>query len=175
MAHWAGMQQHYRKSPILNAVLRHEQGRSLFLRQYRDMLIAEKRRLEQRVEVLKGEITKQHRAIAGYRKLLELQQAQFQAKRDEYREEFRQKVEYSDMLSMQLTRQNSALDACRRDQTDLERFIQSIKDMMKQSLGIEDTDEIHKVRVLKVDEILAIYRDLCSAVKLHKVQREKST
>jgi hypothetical protein len=201
MAHWEGMQQHYRKSPILNAVLQHEQGRTLLLRRYRDMLIAEKTRLEQHVEVLTGEITKQHRAIVGCKKSLKLQQAQFQAKRDEYheetvsyresqtqqrecfeavlekyREELRQKVEYMDKLSMQLTREDSALDACRRDQTDAEGFIQSVKDLMKQSLGIEDTDEIHTVRVFDEDSgILAIYEVLYNAMKLHKVQREKST
>jgi hypothetical protein len=203
MAHWAGMQQHYRKSPILNAVLRHEQGRTLLLRRYRDMLIAEKTRLEQRAEVLKSEITKQHRAVVGCKKSLKLQQAQFQAKRDEYhdeiviykesliqqreyfeavleecREECRQEVEYSDMLCMQVTRRGSELDACWRDQTNKEVLIQSITDIMMETLGVKDTDEIYKMQVLTVDaqEILgALCVGLCSEVKLHKVQREKST
>jgi hypothetical protein len=203
MAHWAGMQQHYRKSPILNAVLQHEQGRTLLLRRYRDMLIAEKTRLEQRAEVLKSEITKQHRAVVGCKKSLKLQQAQFQAKRDEYhdeiviykesliqqreyfeavleecREECRQEVEYSDMLCMQVTRRGSELDACWRDQTNKEVLIQSITDIMMETLGVKDTDEIYKMQVLTVDaqEILgALCVGLCSEVKLHKVQREKST
>jgi hypothetical protein len=203
MAHWAGIQQHYRKSPILNAVLRHEQGRTLLLRRYRDMLIAEKTRLEQLAEVLKGEIIKQHRAIVGCKKSLKLQQAQFQAKRDEdhdeivsykesliqqrecfeavleeCREECRQEVEYTDMLSMQVTRRGSELDACWRDQTNKEVLIQSITDIMMETLGVKDTDEIYKMQVLTVDaqEILgALCVGLCSEVKLHKVQREKST
>jgi hypothetical protein len=203
MAHWAGIQQHYRKSPILNAVLWHEQGRTLLLRRYRDMLIAEKARLEQRAEVLKGEITKQHRAIVGCKKSLKLQQAQFQAKRDEHhdeiasykesliqqrecfeavleecREECRQEAEYTDMLSMQVTRRGSELDACWRDQTNKEALIQSITDIMMETLGVKDTDEIYKMQILTVDaqEILgALCVGLCSEVKLHKVQREKST
>jgi hypothetical protein len=203
MAHWAGIQQHYRKSPVLNAVLRHEQGRCLLLRRYRDTLIAEKTRLEQRAEVLKGKITKQHRAIVGCKKSLKLQQVQFQAKRDEYhdeivghkesliqqrecfeamleecREECRQEVEYNDMLSMQLTRRGSELSACWRDLTNKEVFIQSLTDIMMETLGVKDTDEVYKMQVLTVDaqEILgALCVGLCSEVKLHKVQREKST
>jgi hypothetical protein len=152
--------------------------------------------------VLRGEITKQHRAIVGYKKSLKLQQEQFQAKQNEcddemvsykesliqqrdcfetvlegYREEYRQEVEYNDMLSMQVTRRDSELDACRRYQTDIEEFIQMVTDMMKQALGIEDTDEIDKVRVFEVDTlgISEHHAVLCSKVSLHEIQREKST
>jgi hypothetical protein len=178
MAHWVGIQQHYRKSPILNAVLWHEQGRTLLLRRYRDMLIAEKARLEQRAEVLKGEMTKQHKAIVGCKKSLIQQRECFEAVLEECREECRQEAEYTDMLSMQVTRRGSELDACWRDQTNKEALIQSITDIMMETLGVKDTDEIYKMQVLTVDAqgiLGALCVGLCSEVKLHKVQREKST
>jgi hypothetical protein len=157
---------------------RHKQGRCLLLRRYRDTLIAEKTRLEQRAEVLKGEITKQHRVIVGCKKSLIQQRECFEAMLEECREECRQEVEYNDMLSMQLTRRGSELSACWRDLTNKEVFIQSLTDIMMETLGVKDTDEVYKMQVLTVgaQEILgALCVGLCSEVKLHKVQREKST
>jgi hypothetical protein len=69
MAHWTEIQR-YRESPILNAVLRHEEGKSLLLRRYRNALTTDKTRLQQRVAESKSRLDEYHREIVECRQSL---------------------------------------------------------------------------------------------------------
>lgn len=198
MAYCTDMQR-CRESPILNAVLQHEEGRALLLRRYKNMLTTDKTLLQQRVAESKLALDKYHSDIAECRQSLEAQRKQLDTERDKhgkelagckksltqqqedlravlekYREVCRQKAECSLALSSEVARQEHAVDVYVRYRMSIEEFIQGLKDMLEkvvEAVGTNRDDEV----ILRANAqmiLYALYADLCNEVLHHRVQRE---
>ena len=155
--------QRCRESPILSAVLQHEDGRALLLYRYKSMLTTDTIQLQQRLEEL-----------AGCKKLLTQQQEHFEVALEKYQAEYRQKVECNLALSRQVAWRDHELNVCGRYRMGIEEFVQSLKDMLGKVMEAVDTNGVEEV-VLRANApmiLYALYADLCHEVSRHRVQKE---